>query len=93
MEIGECGLGRPDFGGRWPRGEALGKKEGGEVRFGDADYDRIKSFLIGKGFRVAVDTVMPSPATRAILRLLKAGESVFQTRLLTKTMLNDVKCI
>ena len=25
-EIGESGAGRPDFGGRWPRGEALGKK-------------------------------------------------------------------
>ena len=29
MEIGEFGVGRPDFGGRWPRGEALGKKEKG----------------------------------------------------------------
>ena len=27
MEIGEFGVGRPDFGGRWPRGEALGKKK------------------------------------------------------------------
>ena len=26
MEIGEFGVGRPDFGGRRPRGEALGKK-------------------------------------------------------------------
>ena len=26
MEIGEFGVGRPDFGGRWPRGEALGNK-------------------------------------------------------------------
>ena len=26
MEIGEFGVGRPDFGGRWPRGEALEKK-------------------------------------------------------------------
>ena len=29
MEIGEFGVGRPDFGGRRPRGEALGKKEKG----------------------------------------------------------------
>ena len=28
MEIGEFGVGRPDFGGRWPRGEALGQKKG-----------------------------------------------------------------
>ena len=27
MEIGEFGVGRPDFGGRWPRGEALGQKK------------------------------------------------------------------
>ena len=26
-EIGEFGAGRPDFGGRRPRGEALGKKK------------------------------------------------------------------
>ena len=26
-EIGEFGVGRPDFGGRWPRGEALGQKK------------------------------------------------------------------
>ena len=26
MEIGEFGVGRPDIGGRKPRGEALGKK-------------------------------------------------------------------
>ena len=32
MEIGEFGVGRPDFGGRRPRGEALGKKKG----FGEA---------------------------------------------------------
>ena len=25
-QIGEFGAGRPDFGGRWPRGEALGQK-------------------------------------------------------------------
>ena len=30
MEIGEFGVGRPDFGGRWPRGEALGKKKKGD---------------------------------------------------------------
>ena len=24
--LGELGAGRPDFGGRWPRGEALGQK-------------------------------------------------------------------
>ena len=30
MEIGEFGVGRPDFGGRRPRGEALGKKEKGD---------------------------------------------------------------
>ena len=29
MEIGEFGVGRPDFGGRWPRGEALGQKKKG----------------------------------------------------------------
>ena len=27
-EIGEFRVGRPDFGGRWPRGEALGRSEG-----------------------------------------------------------------
>ena len=27
MEIGEFGMGRPDFGGRRPRGEALGQKK------------------------------------------------------------------
>ena len=27
MEISEFGVGRPDFGGRRPRGEALGKKK------------------------------------------------------------------
>ena len=31
MEIGEFGVGRPDFGGRRPRGEALGQKK--KVRF------------------------------------------------------------
>ena len=29
MEIGEFGVGRPDFGGRRPRGEALGQKKEG----------------------------------------------------------------
>ena len=35
MEIGEFGVGRPDFGGRWPRGEALGKKKGYGARYRD----------------------------------------------------------
>ena len=34
------------------------------------------------------DRVAPSPATHAIFRLLKAGESVFQTVLLTKTLVH-----
>ena len=36
-------------------------------------------------------TVAPSPATRAIFRLLKAGERVFQTLLLTKTVFRTPK--
>ena len=35
---------------------------------------------------ISLVAVTPSPATHAIFRLLKAGESVFQTFLLTKTM-------
>ena len=34
------------------------------------------------------DPVAPSPATLAILPVLKAGEGVFQTRLPTKTVLH-----
>ena len=39
---------------------------------------------------VAVNTLSaePSPATHAFLTALKAGESVFQTRLLTKTVVH-----
>ena len=33
-------------------------------------------------------TAFPSPATHAILTVLEAGESVFQTRLLTKTVVH-----
>ena len=36
----------------------------------------------------AVDTVLPSPATHAILTVLKSGESVIQTFLLTKTVVH-----
>ena len=37
MEIGEFGVGRPDSGGRWPRGEALGKKK--SVTGGRSEWD------------------------------------------------------
>ena len=42
---------------------------------------------------VAIDEVLPSPATHAILRPLKAGESVFQTVLLTKTVVHALQLI
>ena len=44
-EICEFGAGRPDFGGRWPRGEALGpKKENKRVPgLGDMDDQFSKS--------------------------------------------------
>ena len=35
MEIGEFGVGRPDFGGRWPGGEALGQKKSSGARLKD----------------------------------------------------------
>ena len=40
-QITEFGAGRPDFGGRWPRGEALGQRERGygvrTLRFEEGD--------------------------------------------------------
>ena len=36
---------------------------------------------------------LPTPATHAILMVLKAGESVFQTLLLTKNSGSDRSCI
>ena len=39
-QIGKFGTGRPDFRGRWPRGEALGKEESPQVRAHLAEQTR-----------------------------------------------------
>ena len=51
-EIGGFDVGRPDFGGRWPRGEALGKKRGiREVRLAEAlEADRPSRVTTAGGF-------------------------------------------
>ena len=41
MEIGEFGVGRPDFGGRWPRGDAFREKE---KSFKETAYDASSDF-------------------------------------------------
>ena len=45
MEIGELGVGRPDFGGRWPSGEALGKKKAPQPRCIEGQKIEAKSVL------------------------------------------------
>ena len=48
MEIGEFGVGRPDFGGRWPRGEALGQIKNKKILRGEKNVPLRGHFVARK---------------------------------------------